>query len=45
MNKLKDYARVCDRCKKPFRSKSKISKICYECSKNKKKSEKFIDSC
>ena len=43
MNKLEDYARVCDRCEKPFRSKSKISKFCFECSKNKKRSAMFVE--
>ncbi len=38
MNKLKDYARICERCGKSFRSKSKTSKICFECCNNKKRS-------
>jgi len=43
MNKLEDYARVCDRCERPFRSKSKTSKICYDCCKNKKRSMAVVD--
>jgi hypothetical protein len=43
MNKLEDYARVCDRCGEGFRSKSKTSKICYGCSKNKKRSVAVVE--
>ncbi|MBT3577288.1 hypothetical protein HN630_00815 [archaeon] len=39
--KLKDYQRVCNRCNEPFRTTSKSSRICYKCSKNKKKSADY----
>ena len=37
-DKLEDYARMCSRCGEIFRTKSKSSRICYSCAKNKFKS-------